>query len=79
MSYKNTGVYKVPEYKKNQQDERRSELNGGLADTDEELLKECHRTLAHAQVFISSREKMHEAGRGLYSELLSKLVKRLVC
>lgn len=38
-----------------------------------QLLEEAIATLEHAQVFISSRQKMHEAGRELYQETIDKI------
>lgn len=37
------------------------------------LLKEAHTTMAHAKVFIGTRQKMHSAGQDLYEELLNDI------
>jgi porphobilinogen deaminase len=37
------------------------------------LLAECETTLAHARVFIGTREKMHPDGQFLYDELLAQV------
>jgi len=37
------------------------------------LLKEAIASLEHAQVFISSRQKMHECGRELHQQTIDKL------
>jgi len=40
---------------------------------EKELIEETITTLKHAQVFISSKERMHKAGQQLYIELIAKL------
>jgi len=38
-----------------------------------ELLKDAISSLEHSQVFISSRQKMHESGQELHQETIDKL------
>ena len=37
------------------------------------IIRDAHTTMKHAQLFISTREKMHEAGQELYQDVLDSM------